>query len=298
MCSAAGTYKTLKNGIFNKRRSYLQLLFVTDEACATQDCVDGDIGKIYNKFRRSMRTRKVYVMACGGLNMKDIRILVVDDEKRIVDLVRLYLEREGYIVDEALNGEDALEMISQKSYDLIILDIMLPVVDGWTVCKELRKNYDTPVIMLTARGDEFDKVLGFELGADDYVVKPFSPRELTARVKALLRRTASKSDDEESGTLVFPDLFIDPSARVVKVNNKEVTLTPKEFDLLYFLARNKDKVFTREKLLEEVWGYDFYGSLRTVDTHVKQLREKLGRSKAASYINTIWGVGYKFEVEE
>ncbi|MFY9440072.1 MAG: response regulator transcription factor [Tepidanaerobacteraceae bacterium] len=229
--------------------------------------------------------------------MKDLRILVVDDEKRIVDLVRLYLEREGYVVDEAFNGEAALDMISKRSYDLIVLDIMLPVIDGWTVCKELRKKYDTPVIMLTARGDEFDKVLGFELGADDYVVKPFSPRELTARVKALLRRTATRKD-EETDALVFPDLFIDPSARVVKVNDKEITLTPKEFDLLYFLAKNKDKVFTREKLLEEVWGYDFYGSLRTVDTHIKQLREKLGRSKAASYINTIWGVGYKFEVEE
>ncbi|MCG1013295.1 response regulator transcription factor [Tepidanaerobacter sp. GT38] len=230
--------------------------------------------------------------------MKGIRILVVDDEKRIVDLVRLYLEREGFIVDEAYDGETALDMISSKSYDLIILDLMLPVIDGWTVCKEIRKKYDTPVMMLTARGEEFDKVLGFELGADDYVVKPFSPRELTARVKALLRRTAARNNDEEAEILVFPELSIDPTARVVKVNDKEITLTPKEFDLLYFLAKNKDKVFNREKLLEEVWGYDFFGSLRTVDTHVKQLREKLGRSKAASYINTIWGVGYKFEVEE
>ncbi|HHY70584.1 MAG TPA: response regulator transcription factor, partial [Thermoanaerobacterales bacterium] len=177
------------------------------------------------------------------------------------------------------------------------LDLMLPVVDGWTVCKELRKKYDTPVIMLTARGEEFDKVLGFELGADDYVVKPFSPRELTARVKALLRRMASK-EDAEADALVFPDLSIDPTGRVVKVSEKEVTLTPKEFDLLYFMAKNKDKVFNREKLLEEVWGYDFFGSLRTVDTHIKQLREKLGHSKAASYINTIWGIGYKFEVEK
>lgn len=229
-------------------------------------------------------------------DMQDIKILVVDDEKRIVDLVKLYLEREGYVVDEAFDGETALDMLSKRPYDLIILDLMLPVIDGWTVCKELRKSYDTPVIMLTARGEEFDKVLGFELGADDYVVKPFSPRELTARVKALLRRTTSKDDETE--TLVFPDLLIDPSARVVKVNDKEVNLTPKEFDLLYFLAKNKDKVFNREKLLEEVWGYDFFGSLRTVDTHVKQLREKLGRSEAASYINTIWGVGYKFEVEK
>ncbi|WP_213974430.1 response regulator transcription factor [Tepidanaerobacter acetatoxydans] len=225
------------------------------------------------------------------------RILVVDDEKRIVDLVRLYLEREGFIVDEAFEGQQALDMISSVSYDLIILDLMLPVIDGWTVCKQIREKYDTPVIMLTARGEEFDKVLGFELGADDYVVKPFSPRELTARVKALLRRMASKQD-YEAEALIFPELVIDPAARVVKVDGKEVALTPKEFDLLYFLAKNKGKAFNREKLLKEVWGYDFYGSLRTVDTHIKQLREKLGRSKAATYINTVWGIGYKFEVEK
>jgi len=227
----------------------------------------------------------------------DIKILVVDDEKRIVDLVKIYLEREGFSVDEAFDGQQALDKISSSSYDLIILDLMLPIVDGWTVCKDIRQKYDTPIIMLTARGEEFDKVLGFELGADDYVVKPFSPRELTARVKALLRRIVSK-EDEESEILAFPELMIDPISRVVKVNNKEVALTPKEFDLLYFLAKNKGKVFSREKLLKEVWGYDFYGSLRTIDTHIKQLREKLGRSKAASYISTIWGIGYKFEVEK
>ncbi|GLI50414.1 MULTISPECIES: response regulator transcription factor [Tepidanaerobacter] len=229
--------------------------------------------------------------------MHDIKILVVDDEKRIVDLVKIYLEREGFSVDEAFDGQQALDKISSSSYDLIILDLMLPIVDGWTVCKDIRQKYDTPIIMLTARGEEFDKVLGFELGADDYVVKPFSPRELTARVKALLRRIVSK-EDEESEILAFPELMIDPISRVVKVNNKEVALTPKEFDLLYFLAKNKGKVFSREKLLKEVWGYDFYGSLRTIDTHIKQLREKLGRSKAASYISTIWGIGYKFEVEK
>jgi len=227
----------------------------------------------------------------------DIKILVVDDEKRIVDLVKIYLEREGFSVDEAFDGQQALDKILSSSYDLIILDLMLPIVDGWTVCKDIRQKYDTPIIMLTARGEEFDKVLGFELGADDYVVKPFSPRELTARVKALLRRIVSK-EDEESEILAFPELMIDPISRVVKVNNKEVALTPKEFDLLYFLAKNKGKVFSREKLLKEVWGYDFYGSLRTIDTHIKQLREKLGRSKAASYISTIWGIGYKFEVEK
>jgi two-component system response regulator ResD len=226
--------------------------------------------------------------------MSESKVLVVDDEKRMVELVKLYLKKEGFIVDEANDGQRALDMVKQNKYNLIILDLMLPVVDGWTVCKEIRKNSDVPIIMLTARGEEFDKVLGFELGADDYVVKPFSPRELTARTKALLRRFGQKKDESE--VLEFPSLLIDPVSRTVKVEEKEVYLTPKEFDLLYYLARNQERVFTREKLLEEVWGYDFFGSLRTVDTHIKQLREKLGRSKAASFINTVWGVGYKFEV--
>jgi len=226
--------------------------------------------------------------------MGDIKILVVDDEKRMVELVKLYLEKENYLVDEAYDGQQALDLIAKNNYNLIILDLMLPIVDGWSVCMEVRKKYDIPIIMLTARGEEYDKVLGFELGADDYVVKPFSPRELVARVKALLRRMGPKHDDD--GVLVFDELIIDPEGRMVKVQDKEIDLTPKEFDMLYFLAKNKGKVFTREKLLEEVWGYDYFGSLRTVDTHIKQLREKLGRSKAASYINTVWGVGYKFEV--
>lgn len=226
--------------------------------------------------------------------MEDVKILVVDDEKRIVELVKLYLEKEGFTVHEAYDGQKALELVSETEYDLIILDLMLPVMDGWSVCREIRKKYDIPIIMLTARGEEFERVLGFELGADDYVVKPFSPRELTARVKALLRRTGVTQDVDE--VLKFPELEIDPKSRTVKVKGKEVSLTPKEFDLLYYLAKNQDRVFTRENLLEKVWGYDFFGNLRTVDTHIKQLREKLGRSKVASYITTVWGVGYKFEV--
>lgn len=226
--------------------------------------------------------------------MGDIRILVVDDEKRMVELIKLYLEKENYLVDEAYDGQEALELLEKNKYNLVILDLMLPVVDGWSVCMEIRKKYEIPVIMVTARGEEYDKVLGFELGADDYVVKPFSPRELVARVRALLRRLGPKKEEHER--LSFQHLVIDPDSRIVEVDDREIDLTPKEFDLLYFLAKNRDKVFTREKLLEEVWGYDFFGSLRTVDTHIKQLREKLGRSKAASYINTVWGVGYKFEV--
>lgn len=226
--------------------------------------------------------------------MKDIKILVVDDEKRIVELVKLYLEKEGFSIDEAYDGQQALDMVREKDYDLIILDLMLPKIDGWAVCREIRSKYDIPIIILTARGEEYERILGFELGADDYVVKPFSPRELTARAKALLRRLSPKQFSDIP--LVFPDLEIDPQSRTVKVAGEEISLTPKEFDLLFHLAKNKDRVFTREKLLEEVWGYDFFGSLRTVDTHIKQLREKLGRSRAASYIATVWGVGYKFEV--
>lgn len=226
--------------------------------------------------------------------MEAINILVVDDEKRVVDLVKLYLEKEGYSVAEAYDGQQALDMVDSDTYSLIILDLMLPVIDGWTVAKEIRKRYSTPIIMLTARGEEFDKVLGFELGADDYVVKPFSPRELMARVKALLRRMGPKSHQDQ--VLEFPELTIDPVARTVVAAGKPVDLTPKEFDLLYYMAKNPERVYTREKLLEDIWDYNFFGSLRTVDTHIKQLREKLRRSQAGKYITTVWGVGYKFEV--
>lgn len=226
--------------------------------------------------------------------METIKILVVDDEKRVVDLVKLYLDKEGYSVAEAYDGQQALDMVDSDTYSLIILDLMLPVIDGWTVAKEIRKRYSTPIIMLTARGEEFDKVLGFELGADDYVVKPFSPRELMARVKALLRRMGPKSHQDQ--VLEFPELTIDPVARTVVAAGKSVDLTPKEFDLLYYMAKNPERVYTREKLLEDIWDYNFFGSLRTVDTHIKQLREKLRRSQAGKYITTVWGVGYKFEV--
>jgi two-component system response regulator ResD len=226
--------------------------------------------------------------------MADNKILVVDDEKRVVDLVKLYLEKEGFEVDVAYDGQQALDMIENQDYTMLILDIMLPIVDGWTVAKEIRKKRDLPIIMLTARGEEFDKVLGFELGADDYVVKPFSPRELMARVKALLRRMNPPA--QKSDVLAFPELTIDPTSRTVTASGKQVDLTPKEFDLLYYMAKSPETVFTREKLLQDVWDYSFFGSLRTVDTHIKQLREKLRHCKASKYITTVWGVGYKFEV--
>lgn len=230
------------------------------------------------------------------------RILVVDDEARIRRLVRMYLEREGYEIEEAEDGDTALAKALETDYDLILLDLMLPGMDGIDVCQELRKKKATPVIMLTARGEETNRIQGFEVGADDYVVKPFSPRELVHRVKALLRRASAtaylKTDQSASNAIVFPDLTIDHDAHRVVAGGEEVNLTPKEYELLHYLAQSPDKVFSREELLKDVWHYDFFGDLRTVDTHVKRLREKLNRAspEAAAMIATVWGVGYKLEV--
>ncbi|OFW74880.1 MAG: DNA-binding response regulator [Alicyclobacillus sp. RIFOXYA1_FULL_53_8] len=230
------------------------------------------------------------------------RILVVDDEERIRRLVRMYLERSGFQVDEAEDGKRALDMTFEGSYSLIILDLMLPGMDGRDVCAQIRQYYQTPIIMLTAAGDEMNRIQGFELGADDYVVKPFSPRELVMRVKALLKRAGepevTKNDLQQ--VLSFAGLTIHMDARRVEVTNREVSLTPKEFDLLVYMAQRPDKVFGREELLRDVWNYQFYGDQRTVDTHVKRLREKLGQysEQVSRYIVTVWGVGYKFEVTE
>ncbi|MCF8563692.1 response regulator transcription factor [Alicyclobacillus tolerans] len=228
------------------------------------------------------------------------RILVVDDEERIRRLVRMYLERNGFSVDEAEDGRQALEFALNEPYSLIILDLMLPGMDGRDVCTQLRQYLQTPIIMLTAAGDEVSRIQGFELGADDYVVKPFSPRELVMRVKALLKRAGEpetlKNDFQQ--VLTFPDLVIHIDARRVEVSGHEINLTPKEFDLLVYMAQRPDKVFGREELLRDVWNYQFYGDQRTVDTHIKRLREKLGQSseRVSHYIVTVWGVGYKFEV--
>lgn len=226
-------------------------------------------------------------------------VLIVDDESKMRELVRMYFEREGFKVTEAADGEEALRLLETNAFDLVILDLMMPKIDGLTVCREIRKRLDIPVIMLTARGEEIDRVLGFELGADDYVVKPFSPRELVARAKAMLRRVGAKNNNDDKEILKFPELLINIHAREAEVQGKKIPMTPKEFELLTFLAKNAGRVFTREQLLEHVWGYDFYGDLRTVDTHVKKIREKLSRTgngQASAYISTVWGVGYKFEV--
>ncbi len=225
--------------------------------------------------------------------MQDTKILIADDEQKIREVVKLYLQQEGFSAVEAIDGEDALEKISTSSFSLILLDIMMPIVDGWTICREIRKRSTTPIIMLSARSEEYDKLFGFELGIDDYITKPFSPRELVARIKAVLKRYNPSTF--ENG-LLLDALLINPISRQVILDNQEMILTPKEFDLLYYLAQNPERVYSREQLLNKVWGYDFVGDLRTVDTHIKQLREKMGSFK--KYIYTVWGTGYKFKVGE
>ncbi len=222
-------------------------------------------------------------------------VLVVDDDVNICELIRLYLEKEGFEVLAVHNGKSAMDVFVDSAPNIVILDIMLPGMDGWQVCREIRKISNIPIIMLTAKGETFDKVLGLELGADDYIVKPFDPKELVARVKAVLRRYERTDFDVKE--VVFPNLVINKSTYVVKLNGKEIDLPPKELELLYFLASNPNKVFTREQLLENVWGYDFYGDSRTVDVHIKRLRGKLDQPGQVWQLKTVWGVGYKFEVK-
>jgi two-component system, OmpR family, response regulator ResD len=231
-----------------------------------------------------------------------VKILVVDDEERIRRLLKMYLEREDYVIEEAEDGNQALSMALENDYDCILLDLMMPGKDGIEVCRELREKKVTPVIMLTAKGEEVNRVQGFEVGTDDYIVKPFSPREVVLRVKALLRRSSQttfvQAEPLTKDIIVFPHLTIDNDAHRVLADGQEVSLTPKEYELLFFLAKSPDKVYDREHLLKEVWHYEFFGDLRTVDTHVKRLREKLNKvsEHAAKMIITVWGVGYKFEV--
>ncbi len=226
---------------------------------------------------------------------KTPKIMRVDDDANICELVRLYLEKEGYETVICLNGEKALDEFKLSKPDLAILDIMMPKVDGITVCREIRKTSDMPVIMLTAKGETFDKVLGLELGADDYMVKPFEGKELVARVKAVLRRYLK--DDDEEKIIELPNLRINLSNYELAVGGVELETPPKELELLYFLASHPNRVFTREELLEYVWGFEYYGDSRTVDVHVKRLREKLEGYSGDWQLKTVWGVGYKFEVK-
>jgi DNA-binding response OmpR family regulator len=230
----------------------------------------------------------------SGMTAKT-KVLVIDDDVNICELIRLYLEKDGYEVKSVYSGDKAVLAFSEFTPNLVILDIMLPGIDGWQVCRELRKISNIPIIMLTAKGETFDKVLGLELGADYYVVKPFEPKELVARVKAVLRRYERKFG--ETKEVVYPNLVVNRSNYTVKVMGKEIDMPPKELELLYFLASNPNKVFTRDQLLERVWGFDFFGDSRTVDVHVKRLREKLAGNGQNWQLKTVWGVGYKFEVK-
>lgn len=225
------------------------------------------------------------------------RILVVDDEPQVVEVLKLYLSREGFRASTAGDGEAALKAFAAEPPDLVVLDLMLPKLSGIEVFKRLRAKGTVPVIMLTARGDELDRVLGLELGADDYIVKPFSPREVVARIKNVLRRAQPPSDGTEKA-VIYGSLRIDPATRSVNVGERAVDLTGKEFDLLLFLARHPGQVFTRAQLLDKVWGYEFYGDASTVTVHIRRLREKIEDNPAEPrFLATVWGVGYKLEKE-
>lgn len=221
------------------------------------------------------------------------KILIVDDEEMIRNVVREYAEFEGYETDEAEDGMQAVEKCRKNDYDLIVMDIMMPKLDGYSACREIRKSKQIPVIMLSARGEEYDKLFGFELGIDDYVVKPFSPKELTARIRAVLKRAAAPEAEKNPDVLRFEGLEINMPGREVIVDGVPAALTPKEYDLLFYLVRNKGLALSRDKLLEEVWGYDFYGDDRTVDTHIKMLRNSIGQYR--KFIVTLRGMGYKFD---
>ena len=225
------------------------------------------------------------------------KILVVDDDLNICELLRLYLTKEGYNVVIANDGVQAVTMFQNESPNLVLLDIMLPKLDGWQVCREIRKFSETPIIMLTAKGEVFDRVLGLELGADDYVVKPFDTKEIVARIKAVLRRSAS-SVAEEIKEVHYDKLSINLTNYELKVNGVQIDTPPKEMELIFHLAKNPNRVFTRDQLLDEVWGYDYYGDSRTVDVHVKRLREKLEGASDKWELRTVWGVGYKFETKD
>lgn len=221
-------------------------------------------------------------------------LLIVDDEARIRDLIRKYATFEGYNVEEASNGMEAIEKCRQKNYDLIIMDVMMPELDGFSACREIRRKSQVPVIMLSARGEEYDRIHGFELGIDDYVVKPFSPRELMMRVSAVLKRTAANVPATSDGEQVtIGDMVVDFAARQVTIKGEKLNLSPKEYDLLFYMVRNRGIALTREKLISDVWGYDFFGDDRTLDTHIKLLRKSLG--EYADKITTLRGVGYRFE---
>ena len=220
------------------------------------------------------------------------KILVVDDKDRIRDIIKQYLKFEGYEYGEASNGQQAVELFQRSGADLIIMDVMMPFMDGITALRMIREKSAVPVILLTAKGEEYDKVFGFDLGADDYVVKPFSPKELMARIRAVLKRSGAPEEKKEAG-YVYKSLTVNPVSYEARIDGEKLNLTPKEFELLNYFVKNKGVVLTRENLLNEIWGYDFYGDSRTVDTHIKMLRNNLGEYR--DLIKTVWGVGYRYD---
>ena len=227
--------------------------------------------------------------------MEKTKILIVDDEKHIAELISLYLTKEGFETREVYDGRKAMDEFYSFKPELVLLDLMLPGVDGYQICTTIRKNSDVPIIMLTARSDTFDKVLGLEMGADDYIVKPFEPKEMVARVKAVLRRYEKSETKEDEKTVSFDNLKISLNDYTVIYHGESLSFPPKELELLYFLAENKNQVFTREQLLDKIWGYEYVGDSRTVDVHIKRIREKLNKGDESWSIKTVHGVGYKFE---
>ncbi len=229
--------------------------------------------------------------------MLDTKILVVDDDTNISELLRLYFENEGYEVKTANDGAEGVSAFKAFEPDLVLLDVMMPKKDGWQVLREIREMSSKPVIMITAKGDVFDKVLGLELGADDFVVKPFDTKELSARAKAVLRRYSAHNNRDDDGEVIkYEGIEISKQKYELKLNGKAIDIPPKELDLLYFLASNYNRVFTRDQLLDKVWGFDYLGDSRTVDVHIKRLREKLDGVSTKWQLKTVWGVGYKFEL--
>lgn len=229
--------------------------------------------------------------------MNNGKILIVDDDLNICELLRLYIAKEGYNVITANDGEQAVEAFNQEQPDLVLLDVMMPKMDGWQVCREIRKTSDCPIIMLTAKSEVFDKILGLELGADDYIIKPFEAKEVIARIRAVLRRT-NLSQKDKIREVSWDNLSINLTNYELKVKGKTVVAPPKEMELLFHLASNPNKVFTRDQLLDEVWGFDYYCDSRTVDVHIKRIREKIDGASEQWALRTVWGVGYKFEVKK
>lgn len=223
-------------------------------------------------------------------------VLIADDNRQITSVLEEYVKKEGYTPEIARNGQEAIDLFLKCKPDIVLLDVMMPIMDGFEVCREIRKNTNTPVIMITARGEDFEKIMGLDIGADDYIVKPFSPGEVMARVRAILRRV-TRTDGQKKQTFSFENLTINLDDYIVTIDNKAVTLTKKELEILWTLATNQNKVFSRDNLLNSLWGYDYFGDNRTVDSHIKRLRAKLDEYRHEDWdIKTIWGVGYKFEV--